>query len=60
MKVMFAGGGTGGHIYPVIAVAEEIKRKQPETEVLFIGGTKGREQKIVENSGFPVKTISVT
>ncbi len=57
---MFAGGGTGGHIYPVIAVAEEIKRKQPETEVLFIGGTKGREQKIVENSGFPVKTIPVT
>jgi len=57
---MFAGGGTGGHIYPALAVADEIKRKQPEAEFLFIGGTKGREQKIVANSGFPVETIPVT
>lgn len=60
MRVMFACGGTGGHIYPALAVADELKRKQPEAEFLFIGGTKGREQKIVGNSGFPVKTIPVT
>jgi len=60
MRIMFAGGGTGGHIYPAIAVAEEINHKQPETEFLFVGGTRGREQKIVGNSGFPVTTIPVT
>ncbi|MBN1290926.1 MAG: undecaprenyldiphospho-muramoylpentapeptide beta-N-acetylglucosaminyltransferase [Candidatus Latescibacteria bacterium] len=60
MRIMFAGGGTGGHIYPALAVAEEIKQKRPETEFLFVGGTRGVEQKIISSSGFPVKTIPVT
>ena len=60
MRIMFAGGGTGGHIYPALAVAEEIKRKRPETEILFIGGTRGVEKNIISSSGFPVKTIPVT
>ena len=59
MRVMFAGGGTGGHIYPALAVAEEIKNRQPDTDILFIAGTKGIEQRIVSNAGFPLKTIPV-
>lgn len=57
MRIAFAAGGTGGHVYPALAVAREIVRRRPETEVLFIGGTRGIERKIVGDSGFPVETI---
>ena len=60
MRVVFAGGGTGGHVYPALAVAEELMKKSPDSEILFIGGTRGIEQKIIGCSGFPVKTIPVS
>ncbi|MFC1694448.1 undecaprenyldiphospho-muramoylpentapeptide beta-N-acetylglucosaminyltransferase [Candidatus Latescibacterota bacterium] len=60
MRVMFVGGGTGGHIYPALAVAEEIMNKKPETEILFVAGNRGIERKIVTDAGFPLKTIPVT
>ena len=47
MRVLFAGGGTGGHIYPALAVAEEIMVRLPETEILFIAGTREIENKII-------------
>jgi UDP-N-acetylglucosamine--N-acetylmuramyl-(pentapeptide) pyrophosphoryl-undecaprenol N-acetylglucosamine transferase len=59
MRVVFAGGGTGGHVYPALAVAEELMKKCPDSKILFIGGTRGIEQKIIGSSGFPVKTIPV-
>ena len=37
MKVIMTGGGTGGHIYPAIAIADKIKEKQPDAEILFVG-----------------------
>ena len=36
-RFLFAGGGTGGHLYPAIAVADEIKRLKPESEIIFVG-----------------------
>lgn len=57
MRVVFAAGGTGGHIYPALAVAREVTRLRPDAAILFIGGTRGIEQKIVGDSGFPVETI---
>jgi len=57
MKVLIAGGGTGGHIYPGIAVAEEIKRLSPETSVLFVGGDRGLEGRVVPEAGFELATI---
>ena len=60
MRVMFAGGGTGGHIYPALAVAREIMNRRPEVEILFIAGTRGIESKIFSDAGFDVKTIPVT
>ncbi len=58
MRIAFAGGGTGGHVYPALAVAREILNRRPETEVLFIGGARGIERKIVGGAGFPVETIT--
>jgi len=44
MKVIMTGGGTGGHIYPAIAIADKIKRKHPDAEILFVGTEKGMEK----------------
>jgi len=57
MKVMIAGGGTGGHVFPGIAVAEEIKRRTPENEVVFVGGRRGLEAVAVPEAGFRIRYI---
>ena len=43
-RYMFAGGGTGGHIYMAVAVREELKRRDPECKVLFVGTPEGLER----------------
>ena len=56
---MFVAGGTGGHINPAIAVAKEVKRLDPSSEILFVG-TEGRmETKIVPDAGFDIKTVQM-
>lgn len=57
MRVLIAGGGTGGHIYPGIAVAEELKRIAPDTQILFVGGDRGLEGRVVPEAGFELATI---
>ena len=57
MKVLIAAGGTGGHIYPGIAVANEIMSRDADSEVLFVGTAKGLEKKIVPDSGFQLSLI---
>ncbi|HEY3215871.1 MAG TPA: undecaprenyldiphospho-muramoylpentapeptide beta-N-acetylglucosaminyltransferase, partial [Candidatus Eisenbacteria bacterium] len=57
MKVMIAGGGTGGHVYPGIAVAEELKRLHPRAELVFVGGRRGLEAQAVPESGFRIRFI---
>jgi len=57
MKVMIAAGGTGGHIYPGIAVANEILRRDASSEVLFVGTSRGLETKIVPENGFQLALI---
>jgi len=59
MKVLIAGGGTGGHVYPGIAVAEELMRIWPDTEVLFVGGRRGVEAQAVPESGFRIRFVTV-
>lgn len=56
-KFIFAGGGTGGHIYPAIAIASGLKRKYPDSDILFIGTGKQLEKDIVKEAGFPLRTI---
>src|SRR5678816_3648990 len=58
MKVLIAAGGTGGHIYPGIAVAKEIIRRDAASEVLFIGTARGLEKRIVPDNGFQLSLIN--
>jgi UDP-N-acetylglucosamine--N-acetylmuramyl-(pentapeptide) pyrophosphoryl-undecaprenol N-acetylglucosamine transferase len=57
MKVIIAGGGTGGHLFPGIAVAREIQRRDSRSEVLFVGAEQGIEARIVPKEGFPLRTL---
>lgn len=59
MRVMFVAGGTGGHINPAVAVANEVKRLDPTAEILFVG-TEGRmETQIVPKAGFRIETVKM-
>ena len=58
MKVLIAAGGTGGHIYPGIAVAKEIMRRDKASEILFVGTSRGLETKIVPENGFQLTLIN--
>ncbi len=57
MRVIIAGGGTGGHLYPGIAVAEEIFGQEPDSEVLFVGTKTGIESRILPKEGYKLETI---
>ncbi|MFA5527589.1 MAG: undecaprenyldiphospho-muramoylpentapeptide beta-N-acetylglucosaminyltransferase [Peptostreptococcales bacterium] len=59
MKVIMTGGGTGGHIYPAIAIADKIKSVYKDAEILFVGTKQGLENDIVPRSGYPIQNISV-
>lgn len=60
MRVLFAGGGTGGHIFPALAVARELRDRYPDSEILFIG-TKGKiEERVVPANGFSFKKIWIS
>jgi UDP-N-acetylglucosamine--N-acetylmuramyl-(pentapeptide) pyrophosphoryl-undecaprenol N-acetylglucosamine transferase len=57
--LMIAGGGTGGHIYPAIAIAREYAARHAERRVVFVGTEAGLEKTIVPKAGFPLEFISV-
>lgn len=59
MKYLISGGGTGGHIYPALAIASEIKAQNPESEILYIGTKNGLEAELVSKAGFKFETIRV-
>lgn len=59
MKVLITGGGTGGHIYPGIAIADTIRLHQPDAEILFVGATQGMEKELVPRAGYPISFIQV-
>ncbi|NLT47305.1 MAG: undecaprenyldiphospho-muramoylpentapeptide beta-N-acetylglucosaminyltransferase [Clostridiales bacterium] len=60
MKVIITGGGTGGHIYPAIAIADKIRRKNPDSDILFVGSERGMEQKLVPECGYKIRSITVS
>lgn len=58
MRVIIAGGGTGGHIFPAISIAGEIRRRDPANEILFIGTRSGFEVDRIRKEGYNLKFIS--
>ena len=58
MRAILAGGGTGGHVIPALAIAQELQ-KQYSAEVLFIGTARGIENRLVPAAGFPLKLVKV-
>lgn len=58
-KVIITTGGTGGHIFPAIAVVEELRRRNPALEVLFVGGQNGPEGEIAAKNGIPFMALPV-
>jgi UDP-N-acetylglucosamine--N-acetylmuramyl-(pentapeptide) pyrophosphoryl-undecaprenol N-acetylglucosamine transferase len=59
VRVLIAGGGTGGHLYPGIALAREIKRRDPAAVLTFVGTATGVEARVVPREGFPLELIRV-
>src|SRR6266550_1767245 len=59
ITLMIAGGGTGGHIYPAIAIAREFVSRDASRRVVFVGSARGLETTIVPKAGFPLELIDV-
>ena len=59
-RVILSGGGTGGHIYPAIAIANELKRRYPDTEFLFVGARDRMEMEKVPQAGYSIKGLWIS
>ena len=59
MRLLVAGGGTGGHLFPGLALAEEVKTRHPRNDVLFVGTARGMEAKAVPKAGYALELIDV-
>src|SRR4026209_1040893 len=59
MRVILAGGGTGGHLFPGLAVAREFQRRDSTAEILFIGTAQGIEFRVLPKEGFKLETLEV-
>ena len=57
MKVIISAAGTGGHINPGIAIANKIKEKEPNSEIVFFGTNRGLENDLVPRAGYELKRI---
>lgn len=60
MRIAISGGGTGGHIYPALALVREIKKTHKDAEFLYIGTEKGLESSLVPRENIPFRTIHIT
>ncbi len=60
MRVLFAGGGTAGHINPALAIAGYLREKEPDAQILYIGAKGGMEERLVPAAGFEFKSITIS
>jgi UDP-N-acetylglucosamine--N-acetylmuramyl-(pentapeptide) pyrophosphoryl-undecaprenol N-acetylglucosamine transferase len=59
LRVIISGGGTGGHIFPAVSIANALKKKNPETEILFVGAQGRMEMQRVPDAGYPIKGLPI-
>jgi UDP-N-acetylglucosamine--N-acetylmuramyl-(pentapeptide) pyrophosphoryl-undecaprenol N-acetylglucosamine transferase len=59
MRLLLAGGGTGGHVFPAMALAEEVVTRHPDNDAVFVGTARGLEARVVPAAGFPIELIEV-
>lgn len=59
MNFLVSGGGTGGHIFPALSIANEIKRRYPQANILFVGAQGRMEMERVPAAGYPIKGLPV-
>lgn len=59
MRVIFAGGGTGGHLYPGLAIARAMKRIDPSIDPFFVGAARGIEKSVLPSAGFPYELLDL-
>jgi UDP-N-acetylglucosamine--N-acetylmuramyl-(pentapeptide) pyrophosphoryl-undecaprenol N-acetylglucosamine transferase len=59
VRIIITGGGTGGHIYPALAIAKGLQKKIPGVNILYVGTKKGLEADIVPKTGLPFRTVDV-
>lgn len=59
MRVIFTGGGTGGHLNPAIAIADRVMRMEPDSEILFVGTERGIENKLVPAAGYRLEHVEI-
>jgi UDP-N-acetylglucosamine--N-acetylmuramyl-(pentapeptide) pyrophosphoryl-undecaprenol N-acetylglucosamine transferase len=57
VRVLIAGGGTGGHLFPGIALAEEVTTRHHKNSVVFVGTDRGLEARVVPAAGYPLEII---
>ena len=55
MRVIISGGGTGGHIYPAIAIAQKLEKEIKDTEILYVGIKGGPEESIAQKIWLPIR-----
>jgi UDP-N-acetylglucosamine--N-acetylmuramyl-(pentapeptide) pyrophosphoryl-undecaprenol N-acetylglucosamine transferase len=60
LKVIISGGGSGGHVFPAIAIANEFKKQRPDAEILFVGAKGKMEMEKVPKAGFPIKGLWIS
>ncbi|MBQ3900577.1 MAG: glycosyltransferase, partial [Clostridia bacterium] len=59
MRVLMTGGGTGGHVNPALAIANTIKKNDPDAVIAYVGTKRGIESRLVEKAGYPLHFIEV-
>src|SRR5262249_33764599 len=57
--LLIAAGGTGGHLFPGIAVADEVRSRDPSVQVVFVGTPKGLESRLVPRAGYPLELLPI-
>ena len=59
LRVIISGGGTGGHIFPAISIANEIRMKRPDAQILFVGAEGRMEMQRVPAAGYPIEGLPI-